>query len=101
MLTCGVGATEYYTLTVALGTDARLVLGASARLSAGSLNVTAGAVELGDAARVDADGRGDEASAADGRRRGGYGGDGAACPGGDGTALPPIPGARDTRFRSS
>ena len=101
VLTCGVGATEYCALTVALGTDARLVLGASARLSAGSLNVTAGAVELGDAARVDADGRGDP-----GERRGwsgdggaGYGGDGAACPGGDGTALPPHTGGAGYAFQ--
>jgi hypothetical protein len=101
VLTCGVGATEYCALTVALGTDARLVLGASARLSAGFLNVTAGAVELGEAARVDADGRGDP-----GERRGwsgdggaGYGGDGAACPGGDGTALPPRPGGAGYAFQ--
>ena len=100
-LTCGVGVTEYCALTVALGTNARLVLGASARLSAGFLNVTAGVVELGEAARLDADGRGDP-----GERRGwsgnggaGYGGDGAACPEGDGMALPPRPGGAGYAFQ--
>ena len=103
VLTCGVGATEYCTLTVALGTDARLVLGASARAPLRGFperhRGRGGARRR--RARVDADGRGDP-----GERRGwsgdggaGYGGDGAACPGGDGTALPPHTGGAGYAFQ--
>ena len=99
VLTCA-DITEYCALTVALGADARLVLDEGARLSAGFLNVTAGVVGLGKAARLDADGRGDP-----GERRGwsgdggaGYGGDGAACPAA-GSALPPRPGGAGYAFQ--
>ena len=97
VLTCTDPTNSYCVLSIALGGG--LVLEQNSRVSAGFLNVTALRVEVGNGARLDADGRGDpdETRGWNGVGGAGYGGDGAACPSA-GQVLPPVPGGPGYAF---